>query len=241
MTFKTVNPSLHNEVREIRPCNWGAACVPAGGKTIIAIALCVLLGTGCSTLAPNSSNTDSDAATAQAPHIAKRDYHDSIDLAGRLSVQYQRDGNDESLHASFTWQQTPTRSLLTLLSPLGQILATIESTPNGATLIESGHPARSAADVDALAAQALGWPLPVAGLRRWLQGFATTDAQRAFVATPDQRKVSTQDGWQIQYPDWQTVATTDSTMRPKRIDLARQTEQAGKVSIRIVLDRWQPQ
>jgi outer membrane lipoprotein LolB len=209
-----------------------------GGKTIAAMAICVLLTAGCSSLAPTASNGETGTTATQ--QSAPRHYHQSIDLAGRLSVQYQRNGNDESLHAGFTWQQTPNHSLLTLLSPLGQILATIESGPNGATLIESGQPPRSAADVDALAVQALGWPLPVSGLQLWLQGFATDHAQRKFVATPQQRSVTTQDGWHIQYPDWQAAAPSDG-MRPKRIDLTRQTEQAGKVDIRIVLDRWQPQ
>lgn len=206
-------------------------------KTTSALVFCVLLTAGCSTLAPIANDNASSENTAQ--QSATRQYRESIDLAGRLSVQYQRNGNDESLHASFTWQQTPTHSMVTILSPLGQILATIETNPNGATLIESGQPARSAADVDALAAHALGWPLPVAGLHKWLQGFATSDVQRAFVATPNQRAVITQDGWQIQYPDWQAIDGSN-TQRPKRIDLTRSTEQAGKVNIRIVLDRWQP-
>lgn len=206
-------------------------------RTASALAFCVLLTAGCSTLVPTAGdNAGSENAAQQS---SGRQYHQRIDLAGRLSVQYQRNGNDESLHASFTWQQTPTHSMVTILSPLGQILATIETNPNGATLIESGQPARSATDVDALAARALGWPLPVAGLHKWLQGFATSNAQRAFVATPNQQTVMTQDGWQIQYPDWQAVDGS-TEQRPKRIDLTRSTEQAGKVNIRIVLDRWQP-
>lgn len=206
-------------------------------KTASALAFCVLLSAGCSTFAPTSMDS---TTTDVVQHNTTRQYHEDIDLAGRLSVQYQRNDNDESLHASFTWQQSPTHSMVTILSPLGQILATIETTANGATLIESGQPARSATDVDALAARALGWPLPVAGLRKWLQGFATSDAQRAFVATPSQNNVTTQDGWQIHYPDWQ-ASEANAEQRPKRIDLTRQTEQAGKVNIRIVLDRWQPQ
>lgn len=202
-----------------------------------ALVFCVLLATGCSTLVPPAGdNAGSENAVQQS---AARQYHERIDLAGRLSVQYQRNGNDESLHASFTWQQTPTHSMVTILSPLGQILATIETKPDGATLIESGQAPRKATDVDALAARALGWPLPVAGLHKWLQGFAISDAQHAFIATPNRQTVTTQDGWQIQYPDWQAVDGS-TEQRPKRIDLTRLTEQAGKVNIRIVLDRWQP-
>lgn len=209
------------------------------GKTATAVTLCVLLSAACSSLVPvsDSATTQSEAQRA-AKLKAQRNYHDSINLEGRLSVQYRRNDNDESLHASFTWQQTPAHSMLTILSPLGQILATIETRPDGATLIESGHPPRTADDVDTLAMQALGWPLPVSGLHKWLQGFATTRDNQAFIASPDNTNVTTRDGWQIQYPDWQQTPAGD---HPKRIDLTRLTEQAGKVSIRIVIDRWQPQ
>jgi outer membrane lipoprotein LolB len=40
---------------------------------------------------------------------------------------------------------------------------------------------------------------------------------------------------------WEDDYQTPAQSRPKRIDLTRQTEQAGKVMIRIVLDKWQAQ
>ena len=210
------------------------------GKTTAAVALCVLLSAACSSLAPMRNV---DTTQGQAQHTAARHYYDNINLEGRLSVQYQRNGSDESLHVSFTWQQAPTHSMLTILSPLGQVLATIETSSDGATLIESGHPPRTADNVDTLAARALGWPLPVSGLRKWLQGFATTHDNQTFVASPDHNSVTTSDGWQIQYPNWQAAEVTapNANERPKRIDLTRMTEQAGKVNIRIVIDGWHPQ
>jgi outer membrane lipoprotein LolB len=48
--------------------------------------------------------------------------------------------------------------------------------------------------------------------------------------------VATRDGWRIRYAGWQD--DTPPT-RPKRIDLERYTAQAGDVSIRIVIDKWQ--
>lgn len=198
------------------------------------LALSVLLMTGCAELAPRA-DTDTSAQTTQT--ATSHRYRDTLDLDGRLSVQYQRNNQDESLHGSFTWRQTAQRNAITLLSPLGQTLATITVEPGSATLTESGKAPRTASDVDALAAQSLGWPLPVAGLRDWLQGYATDENGKRFVASPSADSVTTSDGWRLHYVSWDDSDPAD--IHPRRIDLARETEQAGDVSIRIVIDNWQ--
>lgn len=204
-------------------------------KTCTVLALSTVLLSACTTL---ESNPD---GSADAQSTSPRAYSETLDLDGRLSVQYQKDDKDEAIHVSFSWKQNKEHNTITILSPLGQILATIDVTPYSATLLQSGQPPRSAADADALAQQALGWPLPVAGLRNWLQGYATDANSRAFIASPSNTKVTTADGWRIQYQSWQLDNQAAPQSRPKRIDLERQTAQAGKVMIRIVLDNWQTQ
>lgn len=168
---------------------------------------------------------------------AVRTYIRSIELDGRLSARYQHDGNDEALHGNFSWQQAPGRTSITLTSPLGQTLAIIEVEPHRAILRQAGQPARAATDADALAAEALGWPLPVAGLRDWLQGFATDAQGRPWIAnSKTSTEIVTQDGWHIVYVGWQE---NGGKTFPKRIDLTRKTAQAGPVAIRIVIDHWQ--
>ncbi|GAB3540152.1 lipoprotein insertase outer membrane protein LolB [Noviherbaspirillum agri] len=190
----------------------------------------------CASIAPprgGSEPTPSGVA-------ATRTFHEMIDLGGRLSVHYQSRQGEEAVHGSFVWTQTPGQTAVTLLSPLGQTLAVIAVTPDFATLRQAGKMARSASDVDVLTAEALGWPLPVAGLREWLQGFAVDRAGRRFIATPTTDEVVTRDGWRIRYVNWQDGdASAIAQHRPKRIDLARFTEQAGDVSIRIIIDTWQ--
>jgi outer membrane lipoprotein LolB len=173
---------------------------------------------------------------AAGPVQTARAFHAAIDLGGRLSVRYRNGDREEALHGNFSWSQTPVRTTVTLLSPLGQTMAVINVTPEGATLAQSGQPLRGAADVDDLTADTLGWPLPVAGLRDWLQGFALDAAGQRFVATPAASEVTTADGWRLRYPGWDNDT---AAYRPRRIDLARATEQAGDVSIRIVIDTWQ--
>ncbi len=190
-----------------------------------------LLLAGCASMAPTT-------ITKHAASSAARSFHETIDLEGRLSVRYQSNNNkEEALHGNFIWSQTPTQTTVTLLSPLGQTMAIIDVNAESATLTQGGRAVRSAADVDTLTAETLGWPLPVAGLREWLQGFALDMSGRRHVATPAMPEVTTQDGWHIHYASWLGDNVTQS--HPKRIDIARATEQAGDVSIRIVIDTWQ--
>lgn len=214
----------------------------AGGRLwYLLFGLCItFLMTGCASLAP--------PAVPAIPRfggneLMARTYLDAIDIGGRLSVRYQRNGTDEALDGKFTWDQRDGRTLITLLSPFGQTLATIDVTATESTLRQSGQPSRQAADADALAAAALGWPLPISGLRNWLQGFAT-DSQGVHQvaradATGDATYLKTADGWLLHYPTWENAADSAST-HPKRIDLQRTTTQAGNVGLHIVIDQWQP-
>lgn len=192
------------------------------------IALPLLL-TGCAALAP--SVPPATAAVAQA-----RSYHDRIEIGGRLSVRYQQNGRDEAVHGSFSWTQAPDHTGVVLRSPLGQTMAAIEVTPAAATLTQSSQPPRVAADVDALATEALGWPLPVAGLRDWLQGFIVADGRRQALPPANDTALASE-GWRIRYDSWQGDGIA---VYPKRIDLERDTASAGTVAIRIVIDSWQP-
>jgi outer membrane lipoprotein LolB len=194
-----------------------------------------LLLVGCASIAPPSG-------TATQQTMQPRAFRDAIDISGRLSVQYQQNGKDESLHGNFVWSQTPQRTVVTLLSPLGQTMATINVTPTSSTLLQAGQPPRIAQDVDALVAGTLGWPLPISGLRNWLQGFVVTANGQRFIAqpqAPEASAVTTPDGWRIHYASWQNDDLSSIQNRPKRIDLDRSTAQAGDVSIRIVIDSWQ--
>jgi len=195
------------------------------------LAVCVLLLCllpGCASVAPSA---------LVRPATSARAYQESVDLNGRLSIRYQANGKDEALHGNFVWAQNPARTKVTLLSPLGQTVADINITANGATLQQAGNMQRSAPNVDELVASTLGWPLPIAGLRNWLQGFGVSSNGDTFVASPQAPEITTRDGWHIHYTSWQDDNSAQS--RPKRIDLERQTAQAGDVAIRIVIDTWQ--
>ena len=176
-------------------------------RPLAAAALAAALLSGCAT-APRTPLS----STAVAP------YADKLEMQGTLSVNYIRDGKRESLSGKFNWRQDGSRTDVELASPLGQTIATIAVTPGEAVLREGNQPPRSAPDVDALSTQVLGWPLPVSGLRDWLQGYAVADGGQRFAASPAHNKVTTRDGWQLEFVTWQDGTTPP---KPRRIDARR--------------------
>lgn len=156
--------------------------------TLSALALAFAL-TGCAT-APSSN-----LATVAA-------YRDTIELSGRLSVNYQKDGKVESVTGSFDWTQRPGNVNVSLANPLGQTVATIDVTPQSATLTQGGSAPVSEADIDTLTQRTLGWPLPVSGLRDWLQGYAVDAQGQRFAASPARNEIVTKDGWRLRFMEW---------------------------------------
>jgi len=188
-------------------------------RRVLAYAACAAVLAGCAT---------TSAPLSQAPVAA---YRDTVNLAGRLSVNYQKDGKPESITGKFNWQQTPGRVDVSLASPLGQTIAAISVTPESATLTQADRPPRVAKDLETLTAESLGWSLPVSGLRDWLQGYATGADGKRFTASPANSNVITKDGWRLRFVSWQEGA---GTPQPKRIDADRNDGQ--ELQIRIVID-----
>lgn len=192
--------------------------------------VCLLSIAACSNLEVQSTIANDAAARTHARHYAEH-----IQLSGRILARYYQDQQEKSISGSYEWQQTPQSISITLLSPLGQTIANIKQDANGASLQQSDHNIRYAQDLDSLLNDSLGWALPVAGLRDWLQGF-TRDTQGNIVAVAAQDGSEMQsNGWQIQFASWQAA----SPVLPKRIDLHRSTTQVGEVSLRIVIDQWE--
>lgn len=177
----------------------------------------VLALAGCATPAAHIANPNAEVGA----------YRDTIDLSGRLTADWQKDGHPQSINGvKFEWTQRPGRIDVSLAGPLGQTLAEISVTPESATLTQANQAPRVARDIDALSAQALGWQLPVSGLRDWMQGYATDAQGQRFVASPAHDSVVTHDGWRLHYVSWQdqpagAAAGANAAPMPKRIDASR--------------------
>ncbi|MGV7208016.1 outer membrane lipoprotein LolB [Oxalobacteraceae bacterium A2-2] len=196
-------------------------------QRILSSAICAaLLGAvlaGCATTASGPLSTASVAP-----------YSDNVELNGKFSVTYSKDGRPSSLTVNFNWVQQGPNTEVSLLNPLGTIEARLSVTPQSATLTPAGKQPISAPDVDALTARVLGWTLPVSGLRDWLQGYATDAQGQRFAASPAKDTVVTRDGWKLHYAAWQDG--TAAVPKPKRIDVTRiASSQVDELTLRIAI------
>ena len=168
----------------------------------------------------------------------ERSFHDNILIQGRFSVAYEQNNRPQSVQGRFQWQQQGQRIDIDLMSPLGQTMAKISITPNSASIQPSGKEIKVAENVAELTEHSLGWSLPVAGMREWLQGFnrsSTNQRQMASLSGNDQFDT---EGWHIQYVSWQQNSVA---VYPKRIDLTRTSQEQHPLSLRIIIDQWEPQ
>jgi outer membrane lipoprotein LolB len=165
----------------------------------------------------------------------QRNYHEVIQLSGRLHVLYEQDEKQQSITGSYEWQQDSENIRINLLSSLGQTIAKITVTSQGASLEQANRPVRFARNIDSLLEDNLGWSMPIANLRDWLQG-QIKNAQGQRNAIPAQDGVTTNaNDWQIRFMSWQEA----KPILPRRIDLERSTTAAGQVSLRLLIDEWQ--
>ena len=166
-----------------------------------------------------------------------RQYQEQVTMSGKISIQYQQNEKAETLSGNFEWQQNGQELTITLSSPLGQTIAIIHETPEGASLQQAKQETRYAPDVEQLLYESLGWTLPVAGLREWLQGFdRSASGQRIMVATRDRQRIMSQ-GWQIDFTSWQE---DQNQIHPRVIDVYRRTEEVGDLKIRVAVLEWAP-
>ena len=167
--------------------------------------------------------------------LSERTYQSAISVGGRLSVRYQQNGSPQSLQGKFRWQQQGEQTDITLYSPLGQTIATIAITPGLAVMAQSDGEKKQAPNVTALTQEVLGWPMPVDGLRYWLQGFVQNVEGKLQIASPEGMHSFQSDGWRVRYVSWQRNA---SIQYPKRVDMERTTAEAGDIVLRLVIDDW---
>jgi outer membrane lipoprotein LolB len=187
-------------------------------RQLLSAVTIALVLTGCAT----TSNLST------APVAA---YRDTIELNGKIAVNFQN-GEHPPVNGKFTWTQRPGRVDVAVFDPFNQTVAEISVTPDAATLTQPKREPRTAKDIDTLTQQTLGWTLPVAGLRDWLQGYAVDAQGKRFAASPANNNVVTRDGWRLRFVDWQQGTATPM---PRVIKAERSTAGNGELSINIAI------
>lgn len=148
----------------------------------------------------------------------------AFELAGRIAVHYQ----DRAFTSALRWKQAAGADELWLTAPLGQTIAHLESDAGGATLTGPDQKQYRAGSIESLTQSALGWRLPVNGMRYWVRGQAAPGMMLAALETDGARRITRflQDDWQVSFG----YAAGDAT-RPSRIDLTN-----GDAQLRLVID-----
>jgi outer membrane lipoprotein LolB len=167
-------------------------------------------------------STSATSLSAQTTHA----YH------GRFAIGYvDQTGVARNAYGNFQWQEAGETVRLQLLSPLGQTLAIVESAPGSATLELPNQPPQTAPNTTELMQHALGFALPVEGLRYWLQPSPSPSSKAHTEADANGRLAQlTQDGWTIDY-----IAYADAPPGAvKRVNLTRATP---PLDIKLVLDQ----
>jgi outer membrane lipoprotein LolB len=198
---------------------------PRGAVLGLAAAAVVALA-GCASVKPQGPST-SNAATSVTAQTS-RSYQ------GRFAVQYNdQNGQQRNAYGNFTWQETGDTVTLQLRNPLGQTLAIVTSSPASATLELPNRQPLTADNVSTLMQNALGFALPVEGLRYWLQPSPAPTSRAKTEKDPEQPsrlKQITQDGWTIDYLAYAEAPATGV----KRVNLSRSEP---PLDIKLVLDQ----
>ncbi|AUT58426.1 lipoprotein insertase outer membrane protein LolB [Paraburkholderia terrae] len=200
---------------------------PAQRRAALGLAAAAIVAlSGCASVQPQGPST-SNAATAVTAQTT-RAYH------GRFAVQYvDQNGQQRNAYGNFDWQERGDTVTLQLRNPLGQTMAIVTSSPSAATLELPNRQPLTADNVSTLMQNALGFALPVEGLRYWLQPSVAPTSKAKTEKDPQQDtrlKEIQQDGWTIDYIAYADAPATGV----KRVNLAR-TE--PPLDIKLVLDQ----
>ncbi|HYS67884.1 MAG TPA: lipoprotein insertase outer membrane protein LolB [Paraburkholderia sp.] len=198
---------------------------PRGAVLGLAAAAVVALA-GCASVKPQGPST-SNAATAVTAQTSRA-------YLGRFAIQYNdQNGQQRNAYGNFSWQETGDTVSLQLRNPLGQTLAIVTSSPGSATLELPNRQPLTADNVSTLMQNALGFSLPVEGLRYWLQPSPAPTSRAKTEKDPEQPsrlKQITQDGWTIDYLAYADAPATGV----KRVNLSRSEP---PLDIKLVLDQ----
>lgn len=186
---------------------------------ILACACCAGLLSACAT--PTGFG---DAPVIERP--ARADIT-AFSIEGRLSVRHAAQRHAVNVY----WQHRPEADELLLSGPLGQGVARLSRTADGARLQLADQRQFAAADWETLAEQLLGVALPLSALPRWILAQpAAVPLDGAFDAA-GRLQWQQADGWRIDYLDYESPS---AQALPTLLELRH-----GETEVRLKIDAWQ--
>ena len=196
---------------------------PSGFTTLI---LSLALLTGCATSTPvddgsrQSGQWESQQNTLEAL--------ETWQLAGKAGLR----SPEENTSANLDWNQYPHYFRLLVSGPFGGGRTVLEGR-EGRFSLTSSEGRFEAESPEALMEEQLGWSLPVNAMPFWVRGLP--DEEQSYQLETDELGFPshlTQDGWTIDYRDWERV---DDLWLPRRLVM-----EYDEVRITLVINQWQP-
>ncbi len=188
----------------------------------------LLILTACATTTP-VDNTPRKSSPTWEQQASSRASINHWDLKGLIAVRTQKD----AVSATWQWREESNRHYsIHLFGPLGSNSFQLTGDPAQVLLQTSDGKQFNAPSPEILLEQQVGWRLPVSSLYYWIRGLPvpTLSAKKQFNAN-NQLALLAQDGWIIQYLDYNTVNQLDM---PSKIVLTH-----PDITIKIVIKQWQ--
>ncbi|MDX5363720.1 MAG: lipoprotein insertase outer membrane protein LolB [Pseudazoarcus pumilus] len=185
-------------------------------RRLAVLCACALLA-GCAVQAPRESVAPAERSRAAA-----------FDLEGRLAAS---DGQ-RAANGRLRWAHRPQGDEWVVLSPLGQVVAHVIGTPDGAMLRTADGERLFAPDTATLLPHVLGVNAPADHLADWIQAIPAEGARILDTDAIGRPTRISDSGWIIDYAEY----LNDSPQSPPR----RVNAQWGEARLRIVVDTWTP-
>ncbi|SEK57873.1 lipoprotein insertase outer membrane protein LolB [Halomonas daqiaonensis] len=162
---------------------------------------------------------------AQAGRLAELD---TWVLVGKVGLRTP----EESTSANLDWSQHPHYYRLLISGPFGSGRSTLEGR-EGRFSLTTGEGRFEAETPEALMEQQLGWSLPVSALSDWIRGLpADNSAYRLVEDDLGFPLRLEQDGWEIEYRDWERVV---DLWLPRRLVMTY-----DDLRVTLVVTEWRP-
>lgn len=160
----------------------------------------------------------------------------AFDLSARFALRVDSGAQAGSYAGRLHWEHRQDSEHLLFSSPLGQGLAEIYSTPQGASLHLSNGETRFADDPATLIKESLGYALPVHKLVTWLSltpASATHVVDDSYVRQDQWGRPSVvlSEGWRIEY----SYPDSELNSQANKISILREQE----MELRLRIEDWQ--
>ena len=170
----------------------------------------------------------SDSKAAYQERAAKLGVIPEWGLVGRISL----DDGDHGGSGRLQWDVRSDSSELDFHGAMGRGAWHLQIGPDGAILKEANGIEQTAAGVNDLIQDRIGWPIPVDALQWWVRGLAAPGAIEDEKFGLEGMLISlNQFGWSVDFSRYKSVA---GVMLPKRLNAIR-----DNYRVKLAVSRWQ--